>query len=476
MTNPLWTRILRILSLFRKAFSRQRTFLWFCCVILATTLRTDLLGVTSLVRSLGGKAKIYDCLLGFFASRAIKLDVMARIWAQILVSHKMAHKVNGRILLIVDGIKAPKSGRQMPAVKKLHQQSSSNTKPTYITGHSCQSVAILIGSLTGVFAVPLVTRILEGLRLSPKDKKSQIAKLPKLLDDVVGRVPFYLIADAYYASGHFARSMLSMGGHLITRAKGNAVAFLPVQKKDKVKRGRPQKYGEKVTLKMLSVDDGIFVEAPSPVYGERGVKIRYREVILLWKPLGEMVKFVIVKHPTRGKRGGAFYLMTTDLAMNALDLIYIYGLRFKIEVSFKAAVHSVGVFAYHFWTQAMKKRSTTSGDQYLHRESKEDREKIQDKVHAYHVHLQIGNIAQGLMQILALEMPHQIAALDCHYRRTLCEMPTEATVAAALKSSAWIFDGIPDDPEQCINQMRNALDKIELADIEVNCFESLTGT
>ena len=30
--------------------------------------------------------------------------------------------------------------------------------------------------------------------------------------------------------------------------------------------------------------------------------------------------------------------MTTDLEMDALDLIYIYGLRFKIEVSFKAAV------------------------------------------------------------------------------------------------------------------------------------------
>ncbi len=222
MPNPLWTRLLRILPLFRKAFSRQRTFLWFCCVTLATVLRTDLLGVTSLVRSLGGKAKIYDCLLGFFASGAVKLDVMTRIWAQILVSHKMTHKVNGRILLIVDGIKAPKSGRQMPTVKKLHQQSSSNTKPTYITGHSCQNIAIVIGSLAGVFAVPLVTRILEGLRLTPKDKKSQIAKLPKLLGDVLGRVPLYLVADAYYASGHFARSMFPMGGHLITRAKGNA--------------------------------------------------------------------------------------------------------------------------------------------------------------------------------------------------------------------------------------------------------------
>ena len=457
-TNPLWSRILRTLPQFRKAFSRNKTFLWFCCLTLATALRTDLSGVTSLARSLGGKSKVYDCLLGFFASEAVNLNVLTRIWARMLSSHKMALKVNGRILLVVDGIKAPKSGRLMPAVKKLFQHSTSNTKPAYITGHSCQNIAILLGSLTGVFAVPFLTRILEGLRFTPKDKESQIAKLPDILEDVLGHLPFYLVADAYYASGAFALSLVSMSGHLITRAKGNAVAYLPFQKTGKQKRGRPQQYGKKISLKTLSKESSVFVEVESPVYGECGVKILYREVILLWKPLGKKVKFVIVKHPTRGKKGGSFYLMTTDLDLDALDLIYIYGLRFKIEVSFKSAIHSVGTFAYHFWTSSMKKRSRASGDQYVHRESEKNVEKIKMKMNAYHVHLQIGNITQGILQILALEMPHHVAALDRHYRRTICELPTEATVAAALKSSAWIFDGMTDDPEQCVNQMQNAMD------------------
>jgi hypothetical protein len=173
-------------------------------------LRTDLLGVTSLARSLGGKSKVYDCLLGFFASNAINLNTVARIWGGFLSSHKLALKVNGRILLVVDGIKAPKSGWRMPVVKRLHQQASSNTKPTYITGHSCQSIAILFGSLAGVFAVPFLTRILEGLRFSPKDKKSQIAKIPGVLGNSLENVPFYLVADAYYASGAFALSLLAM--------------------------------------------------------------------------------------------------------------------------------------------------------------------------------------------------------------------------------------------------------------------------
>ncbi len=73
-------------------------------------------------------------------------------------------------------------------------------------------------------------------------------------------------------------------------------------------------------------------------------------------------------------------------------------------------------------------------------------------------------------------MPYQVAALDCHYRRTVCELPTEATVAAALKSSAWIFDGMPDDPEQCVNRMLNALSLPEQEEIESNDFGILTGT
>jgi hypothetical protein len=75
-------------------------------------------------------------------------------------------------VLIGDGIKVAKSGRKMPAVKKLHQQSDSNTKPEYIFGHSCQAVAILMKAASSVFAVPLSCRIHEGVVFSNRDKRT----------------------------------------------------------------------------------------------------------------------------------------------------------------------------------------------------------------------------------------------------------------------------------------------------------------
>jgi len=60
----------------------------------------------------------------------------------------------------------------MPGVKKLHQESDSNTKPEYIFGHSCQAVAVLTQALSSVFALPLACRIHEGTVFSNRDHRT----------------------------------------------------------------------------------------------------------------------------------------------------------------------------------------------------------------------------------------------------------------------------------------------------------------
>jgi hypothetical protein len=72
-------------------------------------------------------------------------------------------RFNGRLVLVGDGIKIPKSGKKMPGVKLLHQQSNCSTKPEYIMGHSLQAVALLVYAASTCFAVPLTMRIHEGL-------------------------------------------------------------------------------------------------------------------------------------------------------------------------------------------------------------------------------------------------------------------------------------------------------------------------
>ena len=69
--------------------------------------------------------------------RVVNLDKLTCAWRTLVFRvHPGILRVGGMPVLVGDGIKVAKSGRKMPAVKKLHQQSESNSKPdSYI--HIC---------------------------------------------------------------------------------------------------------------------------------------------------------------------------------------------------------------------------------------------------------------------------------------------------------------------------------------------------
>ena len=432
----LWRNWWKLVRQLRGACARTRTFLWMVVCLMGMTVRTDLMGVSSIVRALGLVPSCYDRILDFFHSPALRLDTLTRLWRGLVFKQPGVVRLGGRPVLIGDGIKVAKSGKKMPAVKKLHQQSESNTKPEYIFGHSCQAVAVLIRAAQSVFAVPLTCRIHEGIVFSNREKRTLLDKMILLVDALDMEEPFTFVADAYYASGKIVRGLLGRGSHLVTRVKANAIAFgcppMP-DKRSPRKRGRPQKYGEKIKLAALLQDEVAFMNAPSPIYGETGVTLRYRVADLLWKPVGILVRFVLVRHPTRG----SIFLMATDLNLSPLEIIELYGLRFKIELSFKQALRVVGTFAYHFWMAAMTPIKRKSGNQHLHRKTTTYRDGVRRKLAAYHRHIQLGLVAQGLLQILSATSSDLVWRSFGSWIRTIRPglAPSELVTAIALRNT-----------------------------------------
>jgi hypothetical protein len=430
----LWNHGWNLVRQLRPACARSRTFLWMSLCLAGMSVRKDLLGVTSIVRALGLEPACYDRLLDFFHSPALDLDKLTCAWCALLFRLDPGIlRVNGRPVLVGDGIKVAKAGRQMPGVKKLHQESESNNKAEYIFGHSCQAVALLTQALSSVLALPLACRIHEGTVFSHRDQRTLLDKMILLLDSLGLKQPFYFVADAYYASGKVVRGLLAQGNHLVTRVKSNSVAFFPATPPPHRPRrkGRPAKYGKKIQIATLLKETDRLQEAPSPVYGEKGVILRFRSVDLLWRPVGILVRFVVVLHPQRG----AILLMCTDLTLPPLDIIRIYGLRFKIEVSFKQALHVIGAYAYHFWMAAMTPLRRVSGNQYLHHKSDDYRHAVRRKIAAYHRHIQLGLIAQGLLQILSATQPKLVWRSFGSWIRTIRPglAPSEQVVAIALR-------------------------------------------
>lgn len=432
----LWIQWLQAVCFLRPACQRSLTFVWMALVLMGLCCRSDNLGITSFVRVLNLRAGAYHRLLHFFHSKALDLDVLTSCWVRLCLVLFRPFQVGSRLVCLADGIKAPKEGKCMPGVKLLHQQSASNTKPEYIMGHSLQAISLLVHSAGGLVAgIPLTSRIHEGLVFSNRDSKTLLDKLVALLFSItrVCNRSVVLVADAYYASGKVIRPLLDNGHHLVTRAKTNAVAYLPAPKVANPGKGRPRIYGQKVRLKDMAADDSAFTSAPSPVYGERDVVVRFRVLDLLWKPVGCIVRFCIVHHPLRG----TIFLLCTDTSLTALEILQLYGYRFKIELGFRQAVHVIGAYAYHFWMLGMKPLRRGSGEQYLHRTSDEYRAAIRRKLRAYHVHVQLGCIAQGLLQHLSINHTAEVWRCFRSWLRTMnpAMPPSELIVANALRST-----------------------------------------
>jgi hypothetical protein len=163
------------------------------------------------------------------------------------------------------------------------------------------------------------------------------------------------------------------------------------------------------------------------------VIIQYRVRDLLWRPACRLVRFVAVIHPARG----ACLVMCTDTSLDAIDIIRRYGLRFKIEHTFKQAVRQIGSFTYHFWMFNMTPLRRNNGNQHLQRTSLMYRNDVKRKLHAYHVFSQAGIICQGPLQYLAVAFPQLVWNSFGSRLRTIRPgiPPSELVVATALRQS-----------------------------------------
>ena len=281
-------------------------------------------------------------------------------------------------------------------------------------------------------------------------------KLLLLLQELGLSRPCYCVADAYYATAKIILPILRAGQHLVTAVKSNAVAYEPVTSPARCRRGRPRHYGRKHRLKDLFDNASAFTSAASPIYGEKGVTLRYRTGDLLWRPVGCLVRFVAVIHPQRGCR----IFLATDLTLGALDIIRLYGVRFKIEVAFKQAVHTVGTYSYHFWMAAMTPITRRSGNQHLHRKSDTYRAQVRRKMRAYSSHLQTGVIAQGLLQMLSVLHSQMVWCCFGSWIRTIRSgiPPSEQVVGMALRHSLPEFLAASDTPSGLAKFINDRLD------------------
>lgn len=438
-----------LLLSFRGLFAREATFRWFVVAVLGFIVRLDHHGVSSSIRWLQIRPELYESFLAFFRSTALQLDKILPHWLGLVSERHALRTRGGALVLIGDGIKVAKEAECMPGVKKLHQESENSGKASWIFGHHFGVVGMLVGTADKCFCAPVAAEIHEGAQAL----RELQGKAPPVIDEVekltivtlMGTlmktvsvhlaVPCVAVLDAYFAVGPTFKIATTVRGddgqrllHIITRAKSNVVAYgaVPAYRG----RGRPRTYGPKFVLgELFSSQAPAFETITLNVYDEAKT-LSILCVDLLWKPVREKLRFVLVKDGAQ-----TFILMSSDLTMDPGEIVQLYARRFKIEVTFKTLKHLMGGFCYHFWTSAWSNLDggCLSLDQ-LNTLSQHNKRLITGALNAIEVFVNIALIATGLLQLLALEHAAQIQRRHRWWLRTYSsEVPSEEMVKTVIQ-------------------------------------------
>ena len=305
----MYQRIEQLLKEFRPCFSRKAAFGWFVTVIVGFMLRSDQLGVTSVIRDLSLAPRCYEPLIHFFHSTAWKPETIRQTWWKLLAEKAPVYRVKKRCILIGDGVKQSKEAFHMAGVKKLLQESENSSKPKFMFGHMFGAVGVLIGRKGGKFCAPVKMNIQDGLRavsswngsgISPDSHVVQMVRNGCAAAKVFGTA--YLLLDRYFLSVPALQELkehnASDAPHvdIITKAKSNCKAYRKPRASRSRKRGRPRRKGASVQVAALFTEKAArFTRATVYMYGEKQ-EVSYYCTDLLWgQKLYQERRFVLVQ-------------------------------------------------------------------------------------------------------------------------------------------------------------------------------------
>ena len=423
----------------------------FVVIILGFMTWREQIGVSSFVRELLIYPRHYESMLHFFRSNAWNLSTLWKWWIQVVLSSGVIYHVCGMPVLVGDGTMKNKFGLKMPCVKRLSQESGNAARHTFF-GHMFGAIGVLAGNTNKLFCIPLsvlihggdyqikqwadieaadeshvVRTIRDAFRTAEALKNRAIILLDR----------YYLTKPALFALLEETQRVGSQMLSIVTRAKLNFTAYTqPIPNP----RGRPRKKGAAVKLNdIIQLFGHKFIKETVVLYGKEE-KISYYSIDLLWgQQLYQELRFVIIC----GIGVDPTILVSTDLRLSPVQIMQLYGYRFKIECCFRELKHSIAGFSYRFWSRAMQKldRYAKSGTDPLAKVTNEnDKKLISSTFDAIQGFVMLGCIAQGLLQIGALRFYESINASPIRWLRTRTNIvPSEATTADFVRKSLFFM-------------------------------------
>lgn len=141
-----------------------------------------------------------------------------------------------------------------------------------------------------------------------------------------------LVTDGFYGpKKNFALGLLKKGVDIVSRLRIDAAIYaLPSPEKYPRKRGRPRKYGERVYIKKLAINNDFFTFTEVVIYGKKKV-VELGSRLVKIRGWDKPVLLVV----TRDVNKNLVSLFSTDITLSPARILQLYSARWKIELAFR---------------------------------------------------------------------------------------------------------------------------------------------
>jgi hypothetical protein len=288
----------------------------------------------------------------FMASNKLPwLKIWPRLWSAI-----PNPLTDGHLLVALDDFINPKTGRKIFGCSNIFDHAAKINQSKYPWAQNVVLLGLL-KSIKGRWAcLPLAHRFylpkktiasksdnmnIPGKSTLFQTKLEQAAEMLVQLAHHFAGVPVTVVCDSWFGNnGLFkpVRKHLGNAFHLLSRLRSNTVLYAMAPNREKGKRGRSRKYGDRLgscaevaaSIKKKASTHRVFL------YGH------YRDVMVATK----LVMLKTLKCPVRVvwvfRKTQWIALVSTDLNLSIKQIIEYYGARWKIESGFKEIKQDIG--------------------------------------------------------------------------------------------------------------------------------------
>jgi hypothetical protein len=241
--------------------------------------------------------------------------------------------------VVIDDTVVERISARAPGSLIHHNHTAKPNRPRFLRGQGWLCLAAVVERDWKVGAVPLMLRLVR--RGANRGKLRSARFLLRLLGNRLGRVRVLL--DAWFMRGWLILATIADGHTVIGRVRRD-LALYSVPRPARCRRGRPRKYGERVTRSRIEALP--LQRSAQTLYGNLEV-VRYRTALVSARFLkGRVVRAVWVqleRPDRRDKPTEERLLICTDPGLPATEIITGYAKRWGVEPLFAAIKHQWGL-------------------------------------------------------------------------------------------------------------------------------------